>query len=115
MPARTWQTRFQDIIEAAAQIDQHIHNIRYEDFLQDPKTIDAVIRQLITIGEAVSQTEDSQLARIPHINWRAIIGMRNILTHEYFQVNNTIVWHTATQDIPTLTPQLQTILNHTQP
>ncbi|TRU92147.1 MAG: DUF86 domain-containing protein, partial [Microcystis novacekii Mn_MB_F_20050700_S1D] len=49
----------------------------------------------------------SRYALIP---WRLMAGMRNVATHEYFQVNLSRVWATIQEDLPTLVPQLQEVL-----
>ena len=41
--------------------------------------------------------------------WHAIIGMRHRLIYAYFEINTAIVWHTVTQEIPALLPQLRAL------
>lgn len=68
----------------------------------DEKTVDAVIRQLTIIGEAVSYVPDEIGVRAPDTPWSVICGMRNIVVHEYFGVDTGIVWKTVTRNIPEL-------------
>ena len=64
----------------------------FEQFQSDQKTIDAVVCNLEVIGEAARNLPDGSKVLAPSIEWRKIIAMRNILAHEYFGINTTIVW-----------------------
>ncbi|MBW1802380.1 MAG: DUF86 domain-containing protein [Deltaproteobacteria bacterium] len=65
------------------------------NFGKDLKTQDAVIRNLEIIGEAAEKLADSLKSKSQEIEWRKIIGLRNILAHEYFGVSIPIVWDTS--------------------
>ena len=56
------------------------------------KTQDAVIRNLQVIGEADRLMPESVCLQTPEIEWRNIVGMRNVLIHEYFGINVAIIW-----------------------
>lgn len=62
----------------------------------------ACIKQLETIGEACNHISDSVKNRFTEIEWVQITGMRNVFVHEYFGVDNRIVWEIIKNDIPTL-------------
>lgn len=64
----------------------------YEHFKADPKTQDAVIRNLEIIGEAAGKLPGSIRELAPEFEWRKVIGLRNLLIHEYFGVSLSIVW-----------------------
>ena len=72
-------------------IRQYIAGMDFEQFQSDQKTIDAVVRNLEVIGEAARNLPDGSKALAPGIEWRKIIAMRNILAHEYFGINTTII------------------------
>jgi uncharacterized protein with HEPN domain len=61
---------------------------------------DAVIRNLEIIGEAAKRVPPELRAELPHVDWPAIGAMRNILAHDYVDVDLEEVWNTATQDVP---------------
>jgi uncharacterized protein with HEPN domain len=69
-----------------------------EDFL----TQDAVIRQLEIIGEATKRISKEFRSENPHIPWSDMAGMRDILIHDYIDVDVDIVWKTASESIPEL-------------
>lgn len=77
--------------------------------------IDAVIRNLEVIGEAVKQVPDSIREKYPSIEWRKIAGLRDILIHKYFDVNLEIVWGVVQSNIPILKTEIQQILKQKSP
>jgi uncharacterized protein with HEPN domain len=83
-----------------------------QTFADDDKTIDAVLRNLEVIGEAVRNVPEDIRDKYPEIAWRRIAGLRNILTHEYFAVSTTIIWDIATNKLPLLERQINKILQH---
>jgi uncharacterized protein with HEPN domain len=110
LPPREWRLRVEDILDAIAKIERYLDGLTFEQFQSDEKTIDAVVRNLEVIGEAVRHLMASS-DELPHaIPWADIAGMRNILIHEYFGVDLTIVWATVTVDLPTLRSSLKRLL-----
>jgi uncharacterized protein with HEPN domain len=81
-----------DILEAIAQIQEYTAGIDYPMFIQDRRTQDAVVRNLEIIGEAASRLPGSIKSGISNIEWKKIVGLRNILIHEYFGVSLPVVW-----------------------
>ena len=110
MPSRTWQERVQDILDAAGRIGIYVQGITFERFIEDTRTFDAVIRNIVIIGEAANHLPVGIRSHLSDIPWGDIIGMRNRLVHTYFQVDTTIVWNAATIYVPPLTFRLQAYL-----
>ncbi|MGV0025432.1 HepT-like ribonuclease domain-containing protein [Phormidesmis priestleyi] len=110
MPSRDWQNRLQDVLLAIAEIREFTSEITFEDFQSDRKTIRAMLYDLAIIGEAVRnippEVEDSH----PEIPWDDVRGMRNIVIHEYFQVNLSIIWQTIQEDLVQLELSLLQLL-----
>lgn len=75
-------------------------------FFADPKTQDAVIRNVEVIGQAVKGISDQTRALEPDVSWRQIAGMRDKLIHEYFGVDLALVWDVVERELPVLRPQL---------
>ncbi len=90
------------IKDSIDQIISYIDNYTFEQFLNDRKTQDAVIRQLEMIGEATSNLTSTFKESNPEIPWREIADFRNVLAHEYWDVDMEIVWEAVQQDIPSL-------------
>ncbi|MBW1694010.1 MAG: DUF86 domain-containing protein [Deltaproteobacteria bacterium] len=75
--------------------------------MADRKTIDAVVRNFIIIGEAASHLPEEIIERHLDLPWREMRDMRNIVVHEYFGVDHMIVWETLKKNLPPLLPLLK--------
>ncbi len=107
MPPRDWRERLDDIIEAIDRILAYADGFTYEQFCDDQRTVDAVIRNLTVLGEAACHIPDDVQASTPTIPWADMRGIRNIVVHEYFGVSLAILWETVQRDLPGLVDPLQ--------
>lgn len=80
------------------------------EFKKNELVIDAVIRNFEIIGEASNSVPLVIQSAHPHIPWRRIIGLRNVLIHEYFGVDVNAVWQTIHMDLPALKQQLLSLI-----
>jgi len=114
VPHRDWKIRINDMLNALEAIRLYTQNMNFDDFIADRKTVDAVVRNLIIIGEAASRLPDDISMNYPGIPWYEMRGMRNFVIHEYFGISDKILWETVQSDLPPLVPQLKQILDRTQ-
>ena len=110
MPPRRWDFRIRDILNAIEKIQGYTEGFDYSRFQADPKTVDAVIRNLEIIGEAAKHIPEDFKEKHLDIPWREMSDMRNLLSHEYFGVNEKLVWNTITTDIPAVISPLEALL-----
>ena len=110
MPSRNWQNRVQDVLDAITEIREFTNGITFEEFQDDRKTIRAVLYNLAIIGEAVRSIPPEIEASHPEIPWIDVRGMRNIVIHEYFQVNLPIIWQTIQEDLVSLESSLRQLI-----
>jgi uncharacterized protein with HEPN domain len=106
MSKRDVKLYLEDIKKAMLRIAEYIRGLSARDFYKDPKTMDAVVRNLSVIGEAVKNIPVKTKSDYPLIPWEEIVGMRNKIIHEYFGVDEKILWKTVKKDLPELKKQL---------
>ena len=100
----------EDILTASERIASYVEGYTRERFGGDPKTVDAVVRNLEIIGEAVKQVPTAERERAPDVEWTKIAGLRDVLIHAYFGVDLDIVWDVVTTKVPGLTRQVKALL-----
>jgi uncharacterized protein with HEPN domain len=84
--------------------------LTFEQFVRDDKTFDAVVRNLTTVGEAVKHIPDEVWLRYLQVDWRKIGGLRDILVHEYFGIDEDILWDIVQHQVPALVELMERIL-----
>jgi uncharacterized protein with HEPN domain len=103
------QERLRDILEAIAAIERHAAMDRTA-FDQDELVQSWFLRHLQIIGEAARGLPDAVRSSAPAVPWPQIIGMRNVLVHGYFDIDQDIVWGAVVRDVPELKPAIQRLL-----
>jgi uncharacterized protein with HEPN domain len=110
---RDWRFRISDILDAIEAIDEYTAGMTFEEFCADRRTLDAVVRNLMVMGESVRwvpvQVQDGHR----DLPWRGMRGVRNVVVHEYFGVDPRILWETCRRDLPPLIPRLEAVLRST--
>jgi uncharacterized protein with HEPN domain len=94
------------IIESVVYLENHLKGYTKIRVKNDRKTYDAVVRELEIIGEACANLTKEFKDKFEDIPWKKIIGMRNKLSHEYWDVDINIVWEAAKVKAPELAGQL---------
>ncbi|MBU4075980.1 MAG: DUF86 domain-containing protein [Euryarchaeota archaeon] len=102
-----------DILEAAKLAIQYIDEKTREEFFSNTQYQDAVIRRIEIIGEAARRISEETQAAYPEIPWSDLISMRNVMIHEYDDIDIWIVWETVKNDLPLLVDSLENILGTT--
>jgi uncharacterized protein with HEPN domain len=110
VPSRDWQLRIQDILQSIAEILQRTEGMEFEDFMANRTIIKAVLYDFGIIGEAARNIPPEIQSRYPQIPWRLMGDMRNIIFHEYFQVELEIIWRAIKNNLPLLVLQLQEVI-----
>jgi uncharacterized protein with HEPN domain len=101
-----------DIKESIEKIKRYTLGISFEDFINDNKTCDAVIRNFEIIGEAANRLNDEIKEKYPSINWHRIRGFRNRIVHDYMGVDYNIVWTIIQSDIQQLLHDIQNVIDN---
>jgi uncharacterized protein with HEPN domain len=80
-----------DILGAITQIHEYTSTLDYDSFSQDRKTQDAVVRDFEIVVEAAGRLPESIKMNTTDIEWHIIVGLRNILAHDYFGISLPVV------------------------
>lgn len=96
---REYKAFLRDILDASLKIDKYIENVTLEEFKEIQ---DAVIINLIIIGEATKNIPPEIQDLNPEIEWKKIVGLRDILIHAYFGIDVNIIWDIIKNKIPDL-------------
>ena len=104
-PAYLW-----DMLQAAKEVEEMLEDNDLGAFLSSTILLRATERSVEIIGEAARRVSVAYRETHPEIPWRMIIGQRNILAHEYGQIDHELLYKTATDDIPALIAQLKELL-----
>lgn len=112
MSKRPTKTLVIDMLDCIEKIELYISGMKFDEFLVDSKTIDAVIRNVQVIGEAASRIPSEFRASHPDIEWNKIIRSRHIVTHEYDAIDYDIIWRIITFHLPQNKLVLETILKN---
>ncbi len=100
----------EDILEATRKITAYTGGLSKAAFLADEKTVDAVVRNLEVIGEAVKQLPEDLRAQHSAVEWKKIAGLRDMLIHEYFGLDAEIVRDIVQNKVPALDREVRTML-----
>jgi len=96
-----------DILIACGRVERFLAGADEGTFLASEEKRWAVVSQLSIIGEAVRRLSTEFRDAHPAIPWRSIAGMRDRLIHGYDKIQWSVVWTTATKDVPSLVAVLK--------
>ena len=104
-PAYLW-----DMIDAARSIQRITAGVSFEQYMKNEVLQLAIQRQLEVVGEAARRVSEPFKKAHPEIPWKEIIGLRNILVHEYGDIRPDRIWSVVTDNVPSLVASLETLI-----
>jgi uncharacterized protein with HEPN domain len=107
---RDYKVYLDDIREAISRIRLFTERMSFREFETDIKTTDAVVRNLLTIGEAVKSVPEEIRSAHPEIAWKEFAGLRDILIHRYFGIDREILWDIIQTKLPFLDQHVRELL-----
>jgi uncharacterized protein with HEPN domain len=98
-----------DIFDAIEKIESYVEGLSFDEFKEDSKTVDAIVRNFEIIGEATKRISPEFKDKYPQIPWKMMAGTRDKLIHEYFGVNLQVLWKAVKEDLPPVKRNLKRV------
>ncbi len=108
--ARDWSLFLQDMQLCCSKVLRYSQGLTRQHFLADEMLVDAVLRNLEVLGEAAKQIPPAVRERHPQLPWRRIAGLRDVLAHAYFGLEEDTIWQIVAESIPSLADQLEQVV-----
>ncbi|MDP2662527.1 MAG: DUF86 domain-containing protein [Dehalococcoidia bacterium] len=100
--AREIRDYLQDILESVAAVEEFTRGLSFDEFSSDRQRVYAALHGLFIVGEATRRIPPNLRRKHPEIPWTSIIGLRNVVAHEYFAVYLPRIWEIVHEEIPNL-------------
>lgn len=100
------KSRLEHILQAIERIRRYTKGKTFDDFIADDMMYYAVVKNIEIIGETSNMLTEEFRNAHPDTPWKLVNGMRNYIVHEYFQVDNNVVWDVITGDLLLLEKQI---------
>jgi uncharacterized protein with HEPN domain len=107
---RLYEFYLEDILLSMLRITEYIGVQGFLEFKQNRMVVDAVVRNFEIIGEASKNIPDEIQKKNPDIPWKKMVGLRNLISHEYFGIDYEMIWQIATVDLPKNISDLKKII-----
>ena len=104
------KVRLMHILDAIAEIETYIKDVDIDTFINNSMMFNATLRQLEIIGEASNRLSENLMLNSPNIPWARIIGLRNLVIHEYFGIDDFTIWNVIKINLPTLKENVALLL-----
>jgi uncharacterized protein with HEPN domain len=101
----------EDVLESIRRINVYVVGLDEKGLAADELRLDAVVRNLEVIGEAVKQLPEEMTRQQAHVEWRKIAGLRDILIHHYFGIDVGIIWDVVRNKLPDFELHIRSILD----
>jgi uncharacterized protein with HEPN domain len=108
--SRSYRLFLRDMWEASEKILRYTRGLDLDGFVRNELVYDAVLRNLEVLGEAAKKVPEDVRNRYPWVEWRAIAGLRDVLAHAYFALDDATLWDIVAQKVPALAEAHRQIL-----
>lgn len=96
-------------------LSERSSGLSFEQFADDDVISRAFIRSLEIVGEACKKVPDEIRYKYPEVDWRRLAGLRDVLIHQYFQVDYLIVWDVIQNNVPSARDWIDYVIEQEQP
>jgi len=109
--SRDYRLYLDDMRESCEKVLRYTRDLAFDQFVHDEKTFDAVVRNLEIIGEAAKHVPPEIRTRHPDVEWPKIASLRDVVVHEYFGLDEDILWDVVQNRVPILLDRVLHILD----
>ena len=107
--SHSWELFLRDMLEAARKVIRFTADRKLESFVADEMAYDATLRNLEVLGEAAKCIPEEIRQRHPDVDWRGLAGLRDVLAHAYFALDDPTLWKIVQIDIPRVIERLGSV------
>lgn len=107
--SREVEPLLQDIVDACLKVEEWTGSIGFDEFAERGMVYSAVLRELIVIGEATKTVPHDSRALAPEVPWRELAGLRDVVAHQYFGLQDATLWSIVRDEIPAIRAAIQTL------
>jgi uncharacterized protein with HEPN domain len=111
MSKREHNLYLNDIRNCTQKVMDYTHDQTFQEFIADGMRVDAVVRNLEIIGEAVKNLPEDFKTRHPEIEWKKIAGFRDVVVHMYFKIDFEILWDIVKKRVPELHARIVKVIS----
>lgn len=110
MKNRSPELFFNDILDSLKRVTNYSKGLSYEELIKNDMAVDAIIRNFEVIGEAAKYIPEEFKSKYPELPLKEMVGMRNVLIHDYLGIDYKFIWQTIKEDLPELKQIIDTII-----
>lgn len=103
--------RLQHILDAILEIESYTNGVNVEEFVSNSMMFNATLHQLEIIGEASNRLSEQLMQDHNHIPWARMVGLRNLVIHEYFGIDEMTIWSIIKINIPDLKEKIALLIS----
>ena len=108
--SRDYRIYLNDILASIEKIDEYTKGVHFGEFSKESMREDAIIRNLMTIGEAIKSIPKDIRSKSPETEWEEMTGLRDILIHQYFGTDLETIWGIIKDDLPKLKKDINSLI-----
>ena len=99
--------RLAHILAATDEAIGFVQDFTFDQFSADTRTLNACVRSIEVVGEAARHLTDATKEQYPQVPWQKMVALRNFVIHQYFDVDNNVLWEVLTAFLPAIRPDLE--------